>query len=125
MRHLCISPGTALLPRQSFGKIWRVQNNGDCTWTPAYRLVFAQGEAISQNGFLEGPAGIPFPANVPPGATVDLRAGLVAPSRPGTYSGYWLLQAPDGMTFGVGLQGKEPLMAMSSAPPGIVFLSTV
>lgn len=87
------------------GKVWRVQNSGDCTWTTDYRLVFSQGEVMSTGETF------PFPGSVPPGATVDLRFPLVAPLKPGEYSGYWMLQAPNGEPFGVGPQGNEPLVA--------------
>jgi hypothetical protein len=104
VRHLNISPRTLLPAGQIMGKVWRVQNSGDCTWTPEYSLVFDHGEPMS-NG-----KPVPLPSSVPPGATVDLRFSLVVPQKPGEYSGYWLLQAPNGETFGTGPQGSEPLV---------------
>lgn len=89
-----IPDNTQLAAGQPFEKTWRVKNEGDCTWGSGYQLVFAEGNQMS------GPAGTPLSQIVPPGGEVDLSVSLIAPNTPGTHRGDWLLQAPDGSTFG-------------------------
>jgi len=103
VRHLSVALNTALNANTAFGKVWRIRNTGDCTWTQAYQLVFDHGETMS------GPAALFLPGDTPPGQTIDLRVGLLAPAEPGAYGGYWLLQAPDGQRFGTGARGEQPL----------------
>jgi len=43
-----------------------------------------------------------LPADVPPGATVDISIDLTAPTLPGLYRGYWQLWNPSGGYFGIG-----------------------
>ncbi len=89
-----IPDDTPLAAGEPFVKTWRLQNEGDCTWGSGYQLVFAEGNQMG------GPTAAPLPQLVPPGAEVDLSLPLTAPDAPGTYRGDWLLQAPDGSTFG-------------------------
>ncbi|GAB4463249.1 MAG: hypothetical protein Kow0031_41380 [Anaerolineae bacterium] len=89
-----IPDDTPLAAGEPFVKTWRVRNSGDCTWGNGYQLLFAEGNQMS------GPAAVPLPQTVPPGNEVELSVSLVAPATPGTHRGDWLLQAPDGSTFG-------------------------
>lgn len=89
-----IPDDTQLAAGRQFVKTWRVKNEGDCTWGNGYQLVFAEGNQIG------GPSAVPLPQSVPPGGEVDLSVSLTAPDTPGTYRGDWLLQAPNGSTFG-------------------------
>lgn len=104
VRHLSVALNTALNANTAFGKVWRIRNTGDCTWTRAYQLVFDHGQAMS------GPAALFLTADTPPGQTLDLRVGLQAPSQPGEQVGYWLLQSPQGQRFGLGPTGEQPLV---------------
>jgi hypothetical protein len=85
----------------SFTKTWRLQNNGTCTWTSSYKLVFVSGDAM------EGPASVALPGNVPPGQTVDVSVNLKAPSTAKKYQGDWQLQNASGTNFGVGLGANK------------------
>jgi len=85
-----------LRPGESFRKTWRIQNAGDCPWTGAYKLVFVRGERMS------GPESVALPGLVAPGQSADLSVDLIAPSAPGQYEGFWQLQTPDRVTFGIG-----------------------
>lgn len=87
----------------SFKKVWRVKNNGSCTWDAGYALVFSNGDQLG------GPDRQSFPGSVAPGETVDLEVALKAPSRVGIYVGEWLLRSPAGSVFGVGSKGQTPL----------------
>jgi hypothetical protein len=96
-------PDNTLLPGgQTFEKVWRLRNNGTCTWTTSYAMVFASGDSMG------GPAATPLLGGVGPGQEVDLRLSLTAPSRSGTYRGNWLLRNSSGFTFGVGGTANQP-----------------
>ncbi len=88
-----------LAPGTTFVKTWRIRNNGSCTWTSSYALVFVSGAAMS------GPASVQFinaGATVAPGSTVDVSVTLTAPATPDTYRGDWKLRNAAGATFGIG-----------------------
>ena len=103
-----ITDGHQVSPGEHFRKIWRVYNNGTCTWTPAYSFVYVSGDRMS--GY-----DINIPTNVMPGQTIDLAVDLIAPNDPGTYKGYWQMRSRDGLNFGetiwvkVRVPGREPV----------------
>jgi hypothetical protein len=113
-------------PGQPFRKGWRVKNTGTCSWSTAYKLVYAYGNtpAASMGG---QPA--PVMQSVPPGGTYDFYVNLVAPLQPGVYQGFWQMQNGAGQSFGqtvyVGIQvpaAPQPTAAPTSTPvPGISF----
>ena len=113
-------------PGQPFKKGWRVKNTGTCTWSTAYKLVYAYGNtpAASMSG---QPAPVMQP--VPPGGTYDFYVNLVAPLQPGVYQGFWQMQNAAGKSFGqtvyVGIQvpaPPQPTAAPTRTPaPGISF----
>jgi hypothetical protein len=81
----------------TFVKTWRLKNNGSCTWTSGYTLVFYNGDAMS------GPASAPITnGTIPPGSTVDISVSLIAPITPGTYKGNWRIRNSGGALFGIG-----------------------
>jgi hypothetical protein len=95
-----IPDGTAFEPGETFVKTWRIQNDGSCTWTTDYTVVFDSGDAMG------GPASFPLTtSSVPPGAEVDISINLTAPEDPGSYRGDWKLRNAAGQTFGLGSQG--------------------
>ncbi len=89
-------PGTGpnLIPGTHFTKIWRLQNNGTCTWDSSYHLYFISGNAMN------GPAAQTLTGTVAPMQTIDVSVELIAPTVVGTYTGYWKLQDPNGVVFG-------------------------
>lgn len=93
---LPIASGTTMQPGQEFTKEWQVANTGTCDWTLGYRLVFVSGNAME---------GTPTRPNniIEPGKWTRLHVNLTAPSREGTYSGYWRLSDGAGKTFGATL----------------------
>ncbi len=97
-----VPDGSAYSPGAAFIKTWRLKNVGTCTWTTAYKLVFASGSQMS------GPGEVNLPATVAPNATVDLSLNLVAPIPPGTYRGNWQLKNADGALFGIGSTADKP-----------------
>jgi len=97
-----IPDGTIVAPGATFTKVWRLKNIGSCTWTTAYKVVFASGDALG------AVTASPLPASVPPGSTTDISLAMTAPTTNGHYRGYWLLKNAAGSTFGVGLSGTVP-----------------
>jgi hypothetical protein len=90
---LAISGGSTMNPGQSFIKEWQVANTGTCEWPLGYRVVFVSGSEME---------GQPTRPNntIDPGRWTRLHVNLTAPSRPGTYTGYWKLSDGGGHTFG-------------------------
>jgi hypothetical protein len=80
----------------TFTKIWRVRNIGTCTWNTSYTIVFVSGEKFSAAN------SVALPGTVRPGEAVDIPVNLTAPTRGGSYVGYWKLRNPSGVLFGVG-----------------------
>jgi hypothetical protein len=49
-----------------------------------------------------GAESLPLPALVVPGQSADVSIDLIAPATPGQYEGFWQLQTPNRVTFGIG-----------------------
>jgi hypothetical protein len=93
---LTIPDGTIVAPGASFMKRWSVKNTGSCTWNSSYKFVFVDGDVLG------GAYVYNFPGTAAPQDTVEIPVQLYAPSETGSFTGYWKIQAPDGMIFGVG-----------------------
>lgn len=94
VRDVTIDDGTEMMPGTSFTKTWRVINEGTCTWTKYYDLVFEKGEAMDGDAVVQMTTG-----NVDPGSQLDVSVDLVAPDSAGTYRGTWQLRNADGFIF--------------------------
>lgn len=95
-----VPDGTVMAPGMPFTKTWRLKNEGTCTWTPDYTVVFDGGAAMG------GASAVQFTGvNIPPGQAVDVSVQLVAPATPGDYRGYWNLRSSPGEVFGLGDDG--------------------
>jgi hypothetical protein len=88
--------GPVLQPGQNFIKTWKVENNGTCGWAYLYHLVFVGGDEMEGE-----PSGPNNP--IPPGKWTQLHLSGIAPSRPGSYTGYWRLADQSGTVFGATL----------------------
>lgn len=96
---LTVPDNTAMKPGQAFRKGWRLTNSGTSTWSPEYRVVYADGipdSPATQMGGLPTQIG----ATVQPGARVDVYVDLVAPQEPGTYKAFWQMEDAAGRPFG-------------------------
>jgi hypothetical protein len=51
---------------------------------------------------MAGGQSVPLTALVAPGQSADVSVDLIAPPAPGQYEGFWQLQTPNGVTFGIG-----------------------
>lgn len=94
IRDVTIEDGTSMMPGTSFTKTWRVINEGTCTWTKDYDIVFDSGDSMDG-----GPAVSITTGNVDPGSQLDISVDMVAPDTPGTYRGTWQLRNANGVVF--------------------------
>lgn len=97
VKDVTIPDNTKLTPGSAFTKTWRLKNDGSCTWSSGYKLVFDRGDAMS------GPQEVPLTTgSVAPGQTIDVSVNLTAPANPGSYQGFWKLRNSSGVLFGWG-----------------------
>ncbi len=89
-----VAPGTA------FMQTWTLKNIGTCLWGKGYALVFDHGDQM------DGPDAIPLTASVPPNAIYVFAVNLVAPAVEGEYQGFWKLQTPQAVRFGIEPDGS-------------------
>ncbi len=88
-----IPDGTQMPAGTTFTKTWRVENDGTCPWTTAFRLSFSYGEAMSGQS-------VAIPATVAVGAQVDLSVDLKVPNKTGKLNGVWTLVDDKNQPFG-------------------------
>jgi hypothetical protein len=84
-------------PGESFTKTWRLKNNGSCTWTSEYELVFDSGDAMGASAVVNMPG-----TNISPNQTVDVSVAFTAPTVAGNYKSNWKLRSNTGEVFGIG-----------------------
>ncbi len=86
--------GSQLYPGTVFEKTWTLRNEGSCTWTPDYSVVFISGDSMS------APAVVQLSdKEVKPGETVVVKMPLVAPTIGGRYRGNFKLRNAAGVLF--------------------------
>jgi hypothetical protein len=90
---LSIPDDSAMAPYTSFTKMWRIRNDGTCTWTTSYSVYFDSG---NQMGAVPS---IPLTRNVYPGETYDISIMMTAPSSAGTYTSNWKMKDQNGVNF--------------------------
>jgi hypothetical protein len=100
---------TYFAPGTAFTKTWTLKNVGTCTWGAGYALVFDTGDQMG------GPASVPLTASVPPNAVYNFTVNLTAPAILGQYIGYWKLQTPQGVHFGLEATGKAFWVKITTA----------
>ena len=77
----------------NFTKVWRLRNDGECTWPPGMVWAFISGSLLGA----QSPVPVELAA---PDRIVDVSVDMVAPAAPGTYRSYWRLQDQNGEFFG-------------------------
>ena len=97
-----IPDGTVFQSGVNFSKTWTLRNDGTCTWTMGYNVVFVGGAQLG------APNSLPLSQNVPPGGLITLSLNMSAPQPQGTYHGDWKLQNEEGVQFGLGQGGQTP-----------------
>ncbi|HSM24488.1 MAG TPA: NBR1-Ig-like domain-containing protein [Anaerolineaceae bacterium] len=93
---ISIPDNTTMSPGSPFTKTWRIQNDGTCTWTTGYSVVFDSGDEMS------APTAVALNNEVPPGQAIDISVNLRAPSSSDTYRSNFKLKNASGEIFGVG-----------------------
>jgi hypothetical protein len=88
-----VPDGTGATPGAVFEKTWRIKNSGTTTWSPAYALVWVDGEKMNS------PESIAIPKEVRPGETVDISVKLTAPTKAGTFQTFFRLRNANGQFF--------------------------
>ncbi|MDH5506840.1 MAG: NBR1-Ig-like domain-containing protein [Anaerolineae bacterium] len=90
-----VPDGTPFAPGATFTKTWRLINQGSCSWTSEYDLVFDSGNRM------EGPVSQQLTTKtIGPGETLDVSVKLTAPATPGSHTGYWALRNANDVVFG-------------------------
>lgn len=108
---------TAVSPGSTFVKTWRLKNEGSCTWTSDYDLVFISGYAMGAQASVQLTNG-----TVAPGETVEASVTLTAPDTSGTYRGEWKLRNAADVIIGLGDKSKAFWVQIKvNLPSGIVF----
>jgi len=112
VKDVTVEDGTEMIPGETFTKTWQVRNEGLCTWTSGYELVFDTGD------IMDGPSSKPLTSfSVPTGDILDVAVELTAPSTPGTYRGVWQIRNPQGDIFT--RSGVWVEIVVVPAPPSI------
>jgi hypothetical protein len=99
-----IPDGTTVSPGTTFTKTWRLKNDGACTWTTSYDVVFVSGTQMSSSAIVD------MQGNVTSGQVIDISVTMTAPTTPGKYRSNWKLRDASGVLFGVG-QTSVPFYA--------------
>jgi hypothetical protein len=103
--------GAEVAAGSSFTKTWRIKNNGSCTWTSGYVLLFDSGDQM--NAPATGPV---TSGTVAPGETVDISVNLTAPGAPGSYQGNFKLRSADNIVFGINANAQGPFWVKIVVP---------
>jgi hypothetical protein len=85
--------GTVVRPGEKIEKLWRVENNGTCSWDSRYRMRLVEGEQLGAPVELAL-----FPAR--PGTQAELRVIFISPRENRYYRSTWQAFGPDGLVFG-------------------------
>lgn len=106
-----IPDDTRMQPNHTFTKVWRLRNEGTCTWGQDYRVQFFSGEIMGAS------RSVSLPKVVAPGENVDIAVEMVAPKEAGTHQGNWKLQNTSGEWFGIGPNGNSPFWVRIEVVP--------
>jgi hypothetical protein len=98
-----VPDGTTFTPGQTFVKTWQLKNTGGNDWSTAYAVVFVRGDQMG------GPASVPLSGTVAAGATTEVSVSLSAPTKVGTFTGFWMLRNAAGKLFGIGADANQPV----------------
>ncbi len=116
IKDVTIPDGTVMSPGEMFVKTWKFRNNGSCTWTSNFSIVFVQGDNM-------GELNSEIAQTVTVGQKADISVELTAPDADGTYYGYWHLTDGYGNAFGP-LVYVEIIVAEPTSTPTPTFTPT-
>ncbi len=89
MKDVTIPDGTNMDPGEEFTKTWQVKNTGEAAWGESIVLVWVDGSQMEG----ESPSLVD---DCDPGELIEISIDLVAPSSPGSFTGWWELETSDG-----------------------------
>ena len=90
---LTVGDGESVGPEQLFTKLWRIANNGSCSWPVGCYLTYVRGDSIGPCLRVNMPA-------LAAGRMVDVQLSMLAPENTGHYCSEWRMCAADGSYFG-------------------------
>lgn len=99
VKDVTIEDGTKITAGTQFVKTWRVRNEGQ-PWPAGCRLTYNSCEKNTSGDNMNGPEYVVVEGSVDTNQEVDISVPLVAPAKPGRYTGYWKMRTPDGRKFG-------------------------
>ncbi len=111
VKDVTYADGSEVTAGTTITKTWRIKNNGSCTWTSDYVLLFDSGDQMGAPATASITAG-----TVTPGSMVDISVALSAPASPGTYQGMFKLRSPDNVVFGINADGQSPFWVKIVVP---------
>lgn len=97
-----VDDDTPMQPGQKFTKVWRLVNDGTCTWTRQYSAVWFFGDKFGDV------LSMPLSQKVPPNGVIEISVDMVAPTKPGSYRSNWKMSDSSGALFGIGPNGDLP-----------------
>lgn len=97
-----IPDDTEMHPGEEFTKVWRLVNDGTCTWTRDYHAVWFFGDKLGDT------LSVPIGTRVATGESVEITVDMVAPDKPGSYQSNWKLSNASSQLFGIGPNGDLP-----------------
>lgn len=95
-----IRDNTLVMPGDPFVKIWRLRNDGTCTWDATYAAGFIGGDRMDAASLVH------LTTSVPPGSAIELAVDMTAPDQAGAYQGFWKLIGKNEKYFGIGANGE-------------------
>jgi hypothetical protein len=102
VRDITIPDGSTFFPGANFIKTWLLRNQGTCTWTGDYDLIFYDGDRMGADSYRA------LPGQVRPGESIELSVPMKAPNDPGDYFGFWMLRDAQGNYFGLDPNASQP-----------------
>ena len=89
-----VPDGSQLYPGTMFNKTWTLRNEGTCTWTKDYAVVFISGDSMLAPAVMQL-----TDTEVKPGESLELSMPLIAPSLSGSYRADFKLRNAAGVLF--------------------------
>ena len=89
-----VPDGSQFTPGTAYTKTWTLRNEGTCTWSKDYAVVFVSGSSMS------APASMPLTDKaIAPGESVVISMPLTAPTSAGAYKAEFKLRSSEGVIF--------------------------
>lgn len=108
-----VTNGQQFQPDEVFQVNWTIENTGDCTWKPQYKLKMLGGDISVSEEILS------ISTPVAPGHTTTLSVETQAPAQPGAYVSAWKMVDAQGHVFGMDAPPNSPLrVAIKVIPSG-------